>query len=367
MELIKHADLVTAFTGAFEAATGQHAAAEVKTEVPFDQPNGPAHLDVLLRVKSPSGELKIAAETLSTGYPRDVRQAVWILQQYQRAHPENKCVPVVIARYLSPGARTALRAQGIGYYDGGGNLYLRYGSSLIDIERPPQKSQPRNMTSLFTGAREQVVHCLLQTTRWKKDRWFAGAEIAVQAQTSSFTVSQTLRELEQLEWVESKGAGPNMRRRLIRPGELLDAWADAWRARKVQSSSWYLFTARPQLLPMAISEKLEKSSLSGWALTGAAAGNALAPLLTSVQTADIIIPPGATLQYADALGLKPATSGVNVTLVERAGAADLFHETHPPEYPTTFASPYIQYLDLQDGRGRNKELAAHLRETVLKI
>ncbi len=367
MELNKHADLVSAFTGAFEEATGHHAAAELKTEVPFDQPGGQAHLDVLLRVQSPTGVLKIAAETLSTGYPRDIRQAVWVLQQYQRAQPDKEYVPVVIAQYLSPGARTALREQGIGYYDGGGNLYLRYGTSLIDIERPPQKSPPRNMMSIFAGAREQVVHCLLQTTRWEKDRWFAGAEIAAQAKTSSFTVSQTLRELEQLEWVESKGAGPNLRRRLIRPGQLLDAWADAWRARKVQSTSWFLFTARPQLLPLTISEKLDKSGLSGWALTGAAAGNALAPLLTSIQTADLIVPVGATSQYAEALGLKPASSGFNVTLSERGGAAALFHETHPPEFPTTFASPYIQYLDLLDGRGRNKELAAHLRETVLKI
>lgn len=366
MDIAKHADLVTAFTHAFEDATGHPAAPEVETEVVFDRPSGPAHLDVLLRVQSPNGELQIAAETLSTGYPRDVRQAVWVLEQYQRAQADKECVPMVIAQYLSPGARTALREQGIGFYDGSGNLYIRYASSLIDIERPSKERPPRNMVSLFSGAREQVVHCMLQTTRWQGDRWFGGAEIAAQSQTSSFTVSQTMRELEQLEWVESKGAGPTLRRRLLRPGKLLDAWAEAWRVRKVQSTSWYLYTAKPQLLPLTISEKLEKSSLSGWALTGIAAANALAPLLTSVQTADLIIPPGATSQYADALSLKPASSGVNITLIERGGAAALFRDTHP-EYPTTFASPFIQYLDLQDGRGRNKELATHLRETVLKI
>lgn len=366
MENANHTELVTAFIHAFEEATGHPAAPDVEMEVEFDRPASPNHLDVLLRVQSPKGELQIAAETLSRAYPRDVREAVWLLDKYRRAQGDDGCIPMVIAQYLSPGARATLREHGIGFYDASGSLFLRFASSLIDIERPSKQAPTRHIASLFSGAREQVIHYLLHTTRWHRDEWLAAADITADAQTSSFTVSQTLRELEQLEWVESEGAGRNLRRRVTRPGTLLDAWAEAWRARKVQSSSWYLYTARPQLLPLTITEKLQKAALEDWALTGVAAANVVAPLLTSVQTADLIVPPGATSRYALALGLKQADTGINVKLTERGGAAALFRDVHP-KYPTRFASPFIQYLDLQDGRGRNKELAAHLRETVLKI
>jgi len=48
---------------------------------------------------------------------------------------------------------------------------------------------------------------------------------------------------------------------------------------------------------------------------------------------------------------------------ERGGASLLFQDRHP-EYPSYFASPFILYLDLLDGRGRNKELAQHVREKL---
>ena len=92
----------------------------------------------------------------------------------------------------------------------------------------------------------------------------------------------------------------------------------------------------------------------------------VAPLLTSVDTAEVIIPVGHTDRYADAMALKKADRGPNVILVERGGASILFRREHP-EFPSWFASPFVQYLDLQDDRGRNKELAAHLRETILRI
>jgi hypothetical protein len=152
----------------------------------------------------------------------------------------------------------------------------------------------------------------------------------------------------------------------VQPGKLLDAWSEAWRKRKQSRTRWYAYIPTSNNLLLTITDKLERAHLSGWAFTGTAAANVLAPLLTSVDTAEVIIPPGHTERYAEAMALKKADKGSNVLLVERSGASTLFRQEHP-EFPSWFASPFIQYLDLQDDRGRNKELASHLRETILKV
>jgi hypothetical protein len=358
-----NAPLVEQFVQAFEEASKAHVSQERQFEVPFERTGGARRLDLLLRVDSPHEDLHLAVEIIREGYPRDVRNAVWQLEEYRLASEHGShVIPVVLAEHLSTGARESLRERNVAYFDASGSLYLNHGQWLINIERVGKHARPRRAGSLFTGAREQVVHALLQS----KQEWLTGLELANSARTSAYTVSIAMQEMERLEWVESQGSGRNLRRRLVQPGKLLDAWGEVWRKRKESRTRWYLYTPNLHTLLLALTDKLERAKLSGWAFTGTAAANVLAPLLTSVDTAEVIIPPDHTERYADAMDLKKADKGSNVTLVERSGASTLFCRVHP-EYPSWFASPFIQYLDLLDDRGRNKELAAHLRETVLKV
>lgn len=355
--------LVDRFVETFEAASKTRVSQERQFEVPFARAGGVRQLDLLLRLASPHESLHLAVEIIREGYPRDVRSAVWQLEEYRLAsHQAAQVVPVVLAEHLSTGARAALRERNVAYFDASGSLYLHHGPWLIDIERAGKPSSARRARSLFTGAREQVVHALLQSDQ----AWLSGQELAKSAETSTYTVSLTMQELERLEWVESQGGGRNLRRRLAEPGKLLDAWGEAWRERKESRSRWYLYTPHPDKLLLAITDKLHASALSGWAFTGTAAANVLAPLLTGVDTAELIVPAGHADRYAQALALKPADKGSNLVLIERSGASLLFRREHP-DVLSWFASPFIQYLDLLDGRGRNKELAAHVREIILKV
>lgn len=358
-----NAPLVDHFIQAFEAASKARVSQERQFEVPFERAGGARRLDLLLRVDSPHEDLYLAVEMIREGYPRDVRNAVWQLEEYRLASDHgSRVVPVVLAEHLSTGARESLRERNVAYFDASGSLYLNHGQWLINIERAGKPAPPRRAGSLFTDAREQVVHALLQS----KQAWLSGQEVAKSAETSTYTVSLTMQELERLEWVESQGSGRNLRRRLAQPGKLLDAWSEAWRKRKESRTRWYMYTPNPNNLLLAITDKLHRTNPSGWAFTGTAAANVLAPLLTGIDTAEVIIPPGNTDRYVDAMALKQADKGSNVILVERSGASLLFCQEHP-EFPSWFASPFIQYLDLLDGRGRNKELAAHVREVILKI
>lgn len=322
-------------------------------------------LDLLITLLAGGKSADIAVATLRRAYPRDIREAVWKLDEYKLASEGRRdLITMVAAESLSPGARDLLRKRGIGYFERNGNLSLRWRNWVINIERPDQASPRKEANSLFTDAREMVVHALLV----HQNEWLTGGELAYMTQSSSYTCSVVLQELERREWCESSGAGRTLRRRLTKPRQLLDAWAEHWTKRKEQRTRWYSFADRPEVLLTHLPYKLNKSGVSfDYAFTGTAAANVYAPLLTSVDAAEIIIPPGHAEQLAKTLQLKPADKGANVTLVERGGASLLFRElrsVRPDEYPSYFASPFILYLDLLDGRGRNKELAQHVLERL---
>lgn len=316
-----------------------------------------------LDVDADGSPVRIAVEALRYAYPRDVQGAVWKLDEFKHAYNHERVddlILLVAAESLSPGARDLLRKRGIGYFERNGNLNLKWRNWLINIERPDLPSVRREATSLFTGSREAVVHALL-VNRYK---WLSGGDLAAMAQTSPYTVSVVLQELERREWCESSGAGRTLRRRLNKPRELLAAWADQWTKRKEQRSNWYFFSERPNLLLTRLTAKIESSNPSfDWAFTGTAAANVYAPLLTSVDTAEIIVPPGEAEGIARDMQLKPAQKGANVVFVERDGASLLFRDA-VPGHPSYFVSPFIMYLDLLHGRGRNKELADHLLEKL---
>lgn len=146
---------------------------------------------------------------------------------------------------------------------------------------------------------------------------------------------------------------------------MLDAWAAQWHSRNTSVSRWYRWSASTEDTLRLINQRV--GDRSGILLTGAAAANQITPWLTSIDRVDLIVPPGSTDDIALALELKPAEQGSNFTLIERSGASTLFTQPGQANVPLSQASPYILYLDLLDGRGRNKELAQHLRETLLKI
>jgi hypothetical protein len=338
-----------------EATDGQIVARQAEHRV------GEGHRgDLLLTLLAGGESADIAVETLRHAYPRDIREAVWKLDEYKLASRQENLITLVAAESLSPGARELLRKRGISYFERNGNLYLRWRHWLINIQRPEQTSARKEITTLFTGSRERVVHALLMH---RKD-WLTGSELAQMAHTSSYTCSMVLQELERREWCESSGAGRTLRRQLTKPRQLLDAWAEHWTKRKEQRSRWYMFAERPDLILTQLTHEMDKAGVSfDWAFTGTAAANVYAPLLTRVDAAEIIVPPAHAERLAKTLNLKPADKGANVTLVERDGASLLFRDVLPA-YSSCFATPFILYLDLLDGRGRNKELAQHVLERL---
>lgn len=318
-------------------------------------------VDVLLNARVRGEEWLVAVELMREGYPRDIRDAVWSLDGVRPQSKSASVVRMVVAQRLSRGAKDDLRMREVGFYEAGGSFYLRHDRWLIDIQR---RSVPRldRPTPLFTGSREKVVHALLHT----QGDWFTGAQLAELSETSAYSSSVLLKELENREWITTEGGrGRGMRRKLVQPGALLDEWATAWQDSKQHRTRWFLYCANPRHLIEKISDGISSKLLdSGWAFTGAIAANIESPLLTSVDVAEVAVAPQFIREFVEGLSLKPADKGYNVVLIERTGAGMLFRRNHDRGW---FASPFIQYLDLLNGKGRNAELAAQLRQDILRI
>jgi len=364
-----HISLLHDFTGSLQSATGFLAEHE-EVEVQFgDRPRN-ARLDALVQTKTPDGgSCVLAIEMKRVAYPRDVRMAISHLMEYRATVPSDTQVELcLVADTISPGSREALRKAGINYFDQSGTLYFRHHTWLVDIERAPLVRPSRKKDiALFKGAREQVVHALLcHWYRSPKEEYISGAELSLLSQTSTYTVSSTMQALEQLDFVESKGDGPSQRRRLRDPAALLDAWADEWIRRREVKTRWYAYAPRGNITDQII-EGFVRHARQEWALTGAAAANAIVPRLTNVDRVEVIVQPGGAEQLASAMDLSQADKGSNVVMIERTGASFLFLDEHPERPHSRFASPFIQYLDLLNGYGRNKELAEEFRKQALKI
>lgn len=362
--------LADQFVDAFTAATTLRVV-QRQDHVRFkDEAGRHREVDLLLHLQAPEGQaFALVVEIKQQLYPRDLRVITELLDAC-RVHVASGGGPstvlqLVAAEHLSEGMRQELRQAGIHYFDASGTLHFRHGTRLVDIERAPVARPDRRIGSIFTGAREQVVHAVLH--HWHLHGGTAAAsgnELAGLAQTSIYTVSKTMHEMERQDWVSTEGAGPAQRRRLERPAALLDAWADEWKRRAEARTRWYVHAA-PGRLPRLLADGL--AGRDGWAVTGAAAANLLTPHLTRADRATVMVQPGRAEEVAEGLRLERADEGYNVTLVERSGAAWLFADEAPNVEGLRLASPFVQYLDLLDGVGRNKELADELRQRHLKI
>ncbi|MBV8048118.1 MAG: hypothetical protein JO171_13240 [Paludibacterium sp.] len=357
--------LLHRFSTDLENRTGLVLAESRRAPANEGQINRP-QVDALLTLRLIDGEeIQIAIEALRSAYPRDVRMAAYKLSAQQQNAEGPLVVPCVIAERLSPGSRDALREAGINYFDASGTLYFHFRTWLVDVERLPAKPGSRKPSTLFSSAREQVIHALLH--HWLasgREGFISGTELAALAQTSTYTVSQTMRELEREDLVETTGSGPSLRRRLRNAPGLLDAWASAWPLRRDTITRWHVYTPSDNLVDLLTGPLTQHP---GWVVTGAAAANIAAPHLTHIDRIEVIVPEGQTEVFANALHLTPADKGANVILIERSGASMMFRHALP-EYPgSCFASPFVQYLDLLNGYGRNKELARVFRHQVLKM
>ena len=336
---------------------------EVQVELnPLLQSDGPdrgydARVD--LRVGGKAATLLI--EVKKALYPRDVRQALWQLQEFARRRPqsaeERPTASFLVAQSISPGAKDLLRDERVGYYDSGGSLFLPADNIYVYVEKPPPKTLSKSIRSLFSGRRAQVLHALLM----RHGEWFGVKEIAEQTRVSPATASQVLMELERFDWVVSRGQGPTKERHLREPGALLDAWAAQLAVmRPLAMRRYFVPSVRAEGLVQKFAEVCAAHKAE-YAITHEAAGQRYAPFLSTVSQVRCRLMAGAAADGAlGALDAHIVDQGANLAVIEVKSSGELLFRERVDG--TWLASPLQVYLDLMRSEGRAREMAKHLRQ-----
>lgn len=327
--------------------------AELEALEPAAQPTGRPDARIDLNVAGKS--IVLLVEAKKTVYPRDVRQVLWQFKTWHRGRHAD-VQPLLIAETLSPGAKELLRAEGVGYYDSGGSLFLPASGAYVYIDKPPPKSLERSVRSLFSGRRAQVLHALLVHHRG----WFGVTEVAERAHVAPSTVSEVLGELERFDWLVSRGQGPSKERHLREPGALLDAWAKQLATLHAPKLRRYYV---PGLKSDALIERLARdfdAHRVDYALSFEAAAQRYAPFLSGISRVNTRLLPSAGADAAMAeLDARVVNEGANLAVIETKSAGELLFRQQVGG--VWLASPIQVYLDLLRGEGRAKEMAEHLR------
>lgn len=262
---------------------------------------------------------------------------------------------IVAARRISPGARMALSAGGIGWVDELGNAEIAIGSILVSRTGSVDSPSPRDPR--WTTSVVAVTEALLLETPATVSEMQQATRLSTGSCTNAL---RTLTNLGLLDSTASRGRGSA--RRIVDPDALLSAYA----------------AAAPQLSP---SERIAvgvtwRDAISGtrdlgrqfdelgidWAATGAVAAALIAPLLTNVTTAtlyvnDTTIP--ALAATAERVGLKPIDGG-RLTL-RPFPTTSVQHLSTIVDDIRVAPWPRV-YVDVRGAGVRGEEAAEHLRE-----
>ncbi|HZV21986.1 MAG TPA: type IV toxin-antitoxin system AbiEi family antitoxin [Hyphomicrobiales bacterium] len=297
-------------------------------------------------------------------YPRDVHQYLYqrreIAKRFQ-VHLDSSVLILLAAHSISPGAREILREEKSAYYDAGGSLFISSNGLLVDRQRPAAPSEERVLRSLFTGTRARVLLSMLDRPK----EWINVTQLSRDAGVSTATASEVLQAMERNDWVMTEGSGPHKQRRLIRPDDVLDAWAKFVETRKAPKQHRYYVPHSSLDLTYKVPQVLEQRQVE-YEVTGEAAAQHYAPWLTQVPTLRVrIVYSDRVDDVLGELGAKSTSEGANLSIYEVASTKDLLHRNR--EDGVWYAHPIQVYLDLLRMEGRARDAARRLREERIKF
>lgn len=272
------------------------------------------------------------------------------------AHPDTR-PDIAVARRMSPGAREVLSKRGIGWVDENGAAEISMGPIVVSRSGHAEVAMPKDphWTPSLLAVSEALLCGGTATVE------------AMQEQTglSAGTCTKALKSLSDLGLTMSDAArGRNSARRVDDFNRLLDAYAAAAQAMPALPGLSVGVQWRDAV--EGLGEVGRRWNLAGdeWAATGASAATVMAPLLTTVSSADVYVAASSPVELesiaADA-GLRPIEGG---RLTLRA-------------FPTTATrrlaravgglqvAPWPRvYADLRSHGVRGEEAAEHLREVM---
>lgn len=302
--------------------------------------------DELIRVDVGAG--RFTAEWIGEGWLRDA------LAAFSNAgrRPE-----VLVARRMSPGARSAAADARVGWIDESGAAEIALPGLLISRtgRKDPKVGRPARWTPSVIGTAEALILGTRPTV----------AEVERRTGLSAGSATNALAVLTTLGLLQSDAArGRGSAREVPDRGRLLDAYAEAAIAR-TPALSLRVGTAGRDLIDelAGLGQGWDTEGVA-WAATGAAAASVLGPYLSEVTGLDVFVdaPTPATLDaIAERSGLRPIEGG---RVLLRPFPTPVTRRLCGTESGLRVAPWPRVYADLRITGVRGEEAAEHLREVV---
>lgn len=281
-----------------------------------------------------------------------LRQARELLAQRPARRPS-----IVVARRMSPGAREALSAAGVGWVDETGAAEITLGPLVVARSGRPDK--PGARVPRWTPSVLAVAEALLCGTK--------ATVAATQRATglSAGSCTHALRTLSDLKLLTSKTPrGRESARSVADPEQLLDAYATAAAAKAPVTILTVGVTWRDVAAGLAEAGRSWDNAGVAWAVTGAVAASVIAPYLTSITTGEVYVA-AETIAGLEAVateaGLRPIEGG-RITLLPFPTVTTRLLAT---ARDSLRVAPWPRvYADLRTSGVRGEEAAEHLREVI---
>ena len=325
-----------------------------------------SRLERAVRAVLPSGAL-VSTETLRDGRIRvdaagGCFTAAWIGEGWLRNTKVALLgaavrADVVVARRMSPGARSAVAQAGLGWVDESGGAEIALPGLLVSRSgRPaPKVQRPPRWTRSVVGTAEALLLGTRPTV----------AEVEAVTGLSAGSATNALAVLTELGLLRSGAArGRGSAREIDDRDRLLDAYAAAATALSPTLSLRVGLGGRDLIDELArLGERWDELSVP-WAATGAAAALVLGPYLTEVAGLDVFVdaPTTAILDsIAEDSGLRVMEGG---RLVLRPFPTSVTHRLSSQADQLRVAPWPRVYADLRLTGVRGEEAAEHLRDVV---
>jgi hypothetical protein len=321
---------------------------EVK-EVDLNPTDNDGRPDLVVTLQQ-EGKVKfVVVEVKNNGEPRYARQAINQLLRYINSSSE---YGVFIAPYISPEAAEICREAGMGYVDLAGNGFISFDKVFIEKQGNLNPySRKRYLKSLYSPKAERILRVLLSSGKmeWKVE------ELAKEANVSIGLVSNVKKLLEDREWVVAQTIGFS----LIEPFSVLREWSENYNIKRNRIRDFYTILSISEFEERLGNICVKRNIPYG--MTGFSGAARLAPAVRYQRAMAYV--QGNLENLTELLGIKPVTSGANVTLLEPYDEG-LFYGSQDRD-GIRVLSPIQIYLDLKNFRGRGEEAAEALLDQVI--
>ncbi|MHB1809373.1 MAG: hypothetical protein ACYCU0_08755 [Solirubrobacteraceae bacterium] len=311
-----------------------------------------------LLIRGSTRNFRLRALWAGAGWPADVDRAI--------RHLGAEWPPdlVVVARSLSAGSREMLERRGASWVDGGGDAHIVTRDLLVvrEAERRPG-AEPRAFS--WSPSAVSIAEALLNRNSPDGVR---AIELATLTGWSTPQISQVLGAFDAEGWTTKWGPqrGPGASREVADGAGMLDAWAEAVSAVEPERRfAERIFDDPTRFLADELGPVLDNYGI-GWAATGWAAAERLAPIATAVPALQVYVE-----ERAVRGPLSLAMQDIPVREVDSGGRIEFRSaDPHLLKLATRhdgipLATAPRVFADLLALGGRGEDAAMHLREEVI--